>query len=190
MTTTLSLGLQPNIVLSVLNVAYNYSQIVGELSPQAQQLFFGSQILAVNSIAYTIGLGYILLTRWKLFGTLMRLARGQRVDPPPSLELVRRCLRLGLATAVVSAILWAVSGFVFPTWMRFGAGEISAKHYVHFVVSNLLCGLIAATQSYYVVTFLSVRISYPWLLQARPRDARVNCRSWQTSRGSAGSCSH
>ncbi len=171
---TLSIGLLPNIVLCVLNIVYNFNEIVGRLSVQAQQLFFGSQIVAVNSIAYTIGLGYIVSTRWSLFRTLTRLARGQRTEPPP-LELVRRCLRLGAATAAVTAALWTVSGFVFPTWMRFGAGaasQISTGDYVHFIVSNLLCGLIAATQSYYVVTLLSVRICYPWLLQARPTDAR------------------
>lgn len=32
--------------------------------------------------------------------------------------------------------------------------------------------MVAATQSYYVVTFFSVRYCYPWLLQARPLDAR------------------
>src|SRR5262249_25876937 len=34
------------------------------------------------------------------------------------------------------------------------------------------CGLIAATQSYYVVTFVCVRFCYPWLAQARPAEAR------------------
>jgi hypothetical protein len=172
--TTLAVGLLPNIVLSVLNVLYNWSQIVGELGPASQELFFGSQILAVNGIAYTIGLGYIVGTRWRLFGTLMRIVRGEKVEPP-SAEMVRRCLKLGAATAVVSAALWSVSGFVFPTWIRYGAagmGELSAGAYVHFVVSNLLCGLIAATQSYYVVTFLAVRVCYPWLLKAHPADAR------------------
>jgi hypothetical protein len=84
-------------------------------------------------------------------------------------------LRLGATTAVVSAALWTVSGFIFPTWMRYFADDVarlSGGQYVHFVVSNMLCGLIAATQSYYVVTYLSVRLCFPWLLQARPADAR------------------
>ncbi len=171
---TLSIGLLPNIVLCVLNIVYNFNEIVGRLSVQAQQLFFGSQILAVNTIAYSIGLGYIVGTRWKLFRALIRLVRGEKVAPPP-LDLVRRCLRLGAATAAVTVCLWTVSGFVFPTWMRFGTGaasQIGPGDYIHFIVSNLLCGLIAATQSYYVVTLLSVRICYPWLLRARPADAR------------------
>lgn len=174
-TTTLGLGLLPNIVLSVLNIVYNWNQIVGELSPAAQQLFFGSQILAVNSFAFSVGLGYIFATRWKLFRTLGRLVRGEKVEPPPSIQLVRLCLKLGAATAVVSVALWTISGFTFPTWMRFGVdgpSQLSAGQYMHFVISAMLCGLIAATQSYYVITFLSVRICYPWLLKARPADAR------------------
>lgn len=173
--TTVLVGLLPNIILSVFNAGYNWAEIVKQLSPEAQRLFFGTQILAVNSIAYTIGLGYILATRWKLFHVLAALVRGETVTPPPGIDLVRRCLQLGVATAAISTALWFVSGFVFPTWMRFGAGaasQISASHYIHFIVSNMLCGLIAATQSYYVVTFLSVRICYPWLMQARAADAR------------------
>jgi serine/threonine protein kinase len=173
--TTVLIGVLPNVVMSAFNASYNWAEIVKQLSPEAQQLFFGTQILAVNGIAYTIGLGYILKTRSKLFGVLGRLARGESVSPPPDTELVRRCLQLGAATAAISTALWVVSGFVFPSWMRYGAGaasQISAAHYIHFIVSNMLCGLISATQSYYVVTFLSVRICYPWLLQARSADAR------------------
>ncbi len=173
--TTILIGLLPNIILSALNVVYNFSQIVDDLGEQARHIFFGEQIMAVNSIAYTIGLGYIVRTRWQMFRTLQKLARGEQLAEPPSYEVMRRCLRLGAATAGVSAALWTVSGFVFPTWLRFGATEapISAAAYVHFVVSNMLCGLIAATQSYYVVTYLSVRVCFPWLLQARGPDARV-----------------
>jgi eukaryotic-like serine/threonine-protein kinase len=174
-TTTLAVGLLPNIVMSVLNIVYNWSQIVGALSPAAQQLFFGSQILVVNSCAFTLGLGYILVTRWKMFRTLARLAGGKKVELQPSTRLVRQCLTLGATTAVVSVTLWTVSGFIFPTWMRYFAADVAQLtpgQYVHFVVSNMLCGLIAATQSYYVVTYLSVRLCFPWLLQARPADAR------------------
>jgi hypothetical protein len=48
---------------------------------------------------------------------------------------------------------------------------VTFRHYIHFIASNLLCGLIAATQSYFVITFLSVRNDYPWLLRARAADA-------------------
>jgi hypothetical protein len=89
--------------------------------------------------------------------------------------MVSRCLTLGRATAAITAALWATSGFVFPAWIHFGAGvtsQLSSEHFTHFVVSNLLCGLVAATQTYYVVTFFAVRFAYPWLVRARVPDAR------------------
>jgi hypothetical protein len=132
-------------------------------------------LLAINLAGYTLGLGYICTTRGRLFMTLAKLARGQRVTPPVSLDLVRRSLTLGAATAGVTAILWSISGFIFPTWIHYGAGamsRLSGEDYAHFVLANLLCGMIAATQSYFVVTFLSIRNCYPWLMQGRPEDAR------------------
>src|SRR5690606_21833939 len=144
------------------------SQIVDSLGTEAKQLFFGWQVAIVNAIAFSVGLGYIVVTRWQTFRTLSQIAGREPPPGPIPLDVVRRCLRLGAATAGISACLWAISGFVFPTWLRFGAGGeslISAEQYMHFVVSQMLCGLIAATQSYYVVTFLAVRIDYPWLLQ-------------------------
>ncbi len=73
-------------------------------------------------------------------------------------------------------LLWAISGFIFPVWLRFGTSgglsEILPDRFAHFIVSNILCGMIAATQSYYVVTALTVRACYPWLLQWRTADGR------------------
>ena len=173
-TSTIFFGLLPNIVMSVLNVGFNVKEFVGKLSVEDQEIFFGSLIVGVNAIAYTLGLGYVCATRGKVFLILARLAGGQKVEPPPSDKLVRRCLTLGFATAGISAILWAISGFVLPTWMRFApaTSHVSATDYVNFVVSQLLCGMIAATQSYYVVTFFAVHYCVPWLLQARAAEAR------------------
>ena len=173
-TATIAFGLVPNVVLSVLNIVYNWNEILKRLADADKHVFM-LQILVINGVAYTLGLGYVCLTRGKLFFTLARLARGEKVEPPPSGELVTRCLTLGSATAMVTAVLWGTSGFIFPAWLRISAGatsELSIELFRHFVVSNLLCGLISATQSYYVVTFFAVRFCYPWLVRARPSDAR------------------
>ncbi len=167
--TLVSIGLLPNIVLSALNIAYNWQGIVNQLSTEEQRVFFRSQILVVNSVMYLIGLGYVVRTRGRLLQTLARLARARPVEPPSD-DMMRKCLTFGGAVALISVLLWGISGFIFPTWMQYRLGEgnnISVEHFRHFVVSNMLCGVIAATQSYYVVTFLAVRYCYPWLMQAR-----------------------
>ncbi len=171
---TIGFGVAPNVVLSVLNIAYNWNEILNRLGSDDKHVFM-LQIMVINTVAYTLGLGYICVTRGKLFFTLARLAHGEKVDPPPPSDLVARCLTLGSATAMVTAVLWGTSGFIFPAWLRMSAGatsELSIELFRHFVVSNLLCGLISATQSYYVVTFFAVRFCYPWLVRARTPDAR------------------
>jgi serine/threonine protein kinase len=172
---TILFGLLPNAVMCVLNVVYNWTEIIDRLgSPDDERAFF-HLLLGINSIAYALGLGYVFYTRGRLFLTLGRLARGTKVEPPPSADVALSCLTFGAATAMITAVLWTISGFVIPAWIHYGAGSLShlsPEHFRHFVVSGLLCGMIAATQSYYVVTFFSVRFCYPWLLQARGAAAR------------------
>jgi len=166
---TIACGLIPNIICCVLNIVYNWAEIVGRLSIEDQRVFFQFQIIGVNSVAYTVGLGYIVATRGKLFAALGRLARGETVtgDGP---VLVRRLVTFPTAAAAITALLWTISGFVIPVWLHYGAGDaskLSAEHYRHFIVSNLLCGMIAATQTFYVVALFAVRYCYPWLIRGR-----------------------
>jgi hypothetical protein len=172
-TSTILVGLVPNVVMCLLNIAYNWNEIVEHLGPDDRRVF-NFQITIVNAVAYTLGLGYIFYSRGALFQTLSRLARGQKVELAPSDDMVHRLLTFGAVTAGITALLWTVSGFVFPAWIQYGAGpasRLTAEHYKQFIVSNLLCGMIAATQSYYVVTFFSVRYCYSWLLKARHAEA-------------------
>lgn len=169
---TIVAGVFPNVVMSLINIVYNWSEILNRLGPDHQPVF-RMQILVVNSVAYSIGLAYICFTRGKLFITLIRLMRGERLESPLPSELAGRCLTLGLATATITATLWATSGFVIPAWLYFAGGttgQLSSEHFLHFVASNFLCGLISATQSYYLITFIAVRFCYPWLLRNRTPD--------------------
>ena len=171
---TLLLGLVPNLVMGLVVIVYTWIEIVTRLSPEDKSVF-QVQLLAINLTGYVLGLGYICTTRWRVFKKLAKTRAGEPDSSPPSLDLIRRSLTMGAATAGITAALWSVSGFVFPTWIHYGAGamsRLSGEDYAHFVLANLLCGMIAATQSYFVVTFLSVRNCYPWLVQGRTDDAR------------------
>jgi len=144
------------------------------LGEEDRRVFY-QLIAGINSIAYTLGLGYVFITRGPVFRVLMRLARGERIGPPPSDQLVSRALTFGSAIAVITrhamGALWICDPGLDPAggW----AGEQNGgQEYQHFFISNQLCGLIAATQTYYMVTYLTIRYCYPWLLQARPTDAR------------------
>ncbi len=164
-------GLVPNAAMSGLNIAYNWTQIVQKM-PDADRHVFVILLMAVNAIAYAWGTIWALYLSWPVVVAMWEVTgRGRdRWRPPtphwlPSLRA--RTLRLGEYAAWVSAVDWAFSGFVIPTWMRAQVGENTAmvtKDYIHFVISQGLCGLVAATLTFFLVTLAAIRTCYPRLI--------------------------
>ncbi len=162
--TILSMGLAPNILGSLFNIAYNQSEIIDHWHDAKP--VFDSIILAVNGIFFPLGiLVFILIVRTVSRG-LKRVRSG---DPPPPDELAalrRRCLRLGSIGAGVCVACWVVAGVIWPIALRIAAGPAPGgmETYIHFLVGLVICGLIAAAYPYFLVTFLAVRVLYPALL--------------------------
>ena len=50
---TLTLGLLPNVFMCIVNIIYNWIEIVDKLSPQDQRVFY-TQIVGVNVIGYWV----------------------------------------------------------------------------------------------------------------------------------------
>jgi hypothetical protein len=75
-------------------------------------------------------------------------------------------LRLGHITAVICVACWLAAGTVWPTTLRIVAGHApeGLPIYINFVGSFVVCGLIAATYPYFLVTYRVVRVVYPALL--------------------------
>ena len=115
-------GVVPNAVMSGLNIAYNWTEIVRHLAAADQHVFF-FLLTVVNLIAYAWGVTWALYLGWPVVAAMWQVT-GQgrnRWRPPtphwlPSLR--SRALRLGEYAAWVSAVDWAFSGFLFPSWMR------------------------------------------------------------------------
>lgn len=168
-------GLTPNLVMSGLNIAYNWAEIIRHLNAADQRVFI-FLLTVVNGIAYAWGFCWALYLCWPVVVAMWEVTgRGRdRWQPPtprwlPSLRA--RALRLGEYAFWVSAVDWAFSGFVFPTWIQAQAGDSSALKtvdYVHFIVSQTLCGLESATLTFFLVTLVAVRACYPRLIGAAP----------------------
>jgi eukaryotic-like serine/threonine-protein kinase len=173
-TFTILCGLVPNAVMCLLNIVYNSTEIMGTLSPEARRVFVWEMVV-VNSVSYAIGLSAVFYVGRPAFRAISQLAGGRKPEPPPDVKSLRRCLVIGDVAALVAAVLWTVSGPIFPAGIELAVGDTSGltlQHTLHFVVSDALSGLIAATQCFYVMTFLAIRYCYPRLLQALPADAR------------------
>ncbi len=69
---------------------------------------------------------------------------------------------------------WSFAGLTWPITLTVAAGspQQGTEAYVHFLVSLVLCGLIAAAYPYFLITFAAVRVWYPSLLaQSGPVEA-------------------
>ncbi len=168
------IALIPNILASLFNIVYNQTEII-EKWPGAQKIIlhepieqsvFNLIILAVNGVFFPLGLWLVARAVRPVARGLRQIQEGTRPNPDDLACLRLRSLRLGGITAWVSVGCWAVAGAVWPVALRAAAGPPpeGPVAYAHFLMSLVVCGLIAAAYPYFLVTFLAVRVFYPTLL--------------------------
>ncbi len=160
-------GVLPNVVASLLNIPYNYDQIVSRLPQSAQLVFRGPVILWVNAIAYSAGTALMLSLAWPVVRGTARVGRRVELATEELRALRRRALVLGDYMALTTLGLWLISGVALPMGIRLGVREetsLNRADWLHFLTSQALCGLMAATLSFFLIEFLMVRVFYPVLL--------------------------
>jgi hypothetical protein len=162
-------GVIPNAAASVVNIIYNGWQIIGKLESKAHEIF-NTQVLVVNPIAYLTAIIFLLALAMPIVRSVRARALGLSVDPAELQKGRRRALSIGEWVAWVSAFEWTLSGLVFPLWLRWAEVPVKSQHYLHFLISQACCGLIAATLSFFVVSYLATRAFYPALVDAQGRD--------------------
>ncbi|HEV7221494.1 MAG TPA: serine/threonine-protein kinase, partial [Pirellulales bacterium] len=162
-------GVLPNLGASVMNIVYNWFEIIRRIGPDAKAVFF-DQVMIVNPIAYLAAIAVLLGLAAPIFRCVRARCAGIAVPPSDLQRARRRCLSFGDWVAWVSAAEWTISGVVFPVWLHLGDVSIDRGHYLHFLTSQVLCGLIAAGLSFFAVSFLSVRAFYPVLVDPQVHD--------------------
>lgn len=181
-------GLIPNIIYSVLNVLYNFKTIFTALGYSFDQVIGHPVVTTINSLAFGISIAVLLPIVWPVVRAVTRVHRGcpQPIDRDP--RWISRSLILGDLTAGVSGFMWFVTGWAFPIWLTHYAQATQVNMptvFVHFMVTQLLCGLMAISLVFFMVAFLSTRAYYPTLLQvdvadpvAIDRVRRLERRTW------------
>jgi serine/threonine protein kinase len=175
----------PNILNSIPNIYYNFKSIVEGLGGSIRDVFLSNDLALINAIFYTLGLSLGVIWTWPVIRMVARVQQGER---PPADELapVRwRALSLGHYLALLVFAEWIISGFVFPTWLSFNIGSVGLSVFIHFILSQILFGLLSATQGFFGFTFIMVRAIYPALVlpeTSDPTDAvaidRLSRRVW------------
>jgi hypothetical protein len=154
----LTAALIPNLLAAIFNLAYNHAAIVSSLG-NADAVFFRLQAW-INSVVFPLGIAVGVAGVRRQFKPL----RGHALATaePAGGGVLLAGAQLGL----LSLALWLVSGLLYPVFLSWSLAEpLQADVYFHFATSLALCGLLAATYPFLLVTFLCVRWILPDLIR-------------------------
>ena len=171
-------ALLANVPAAAFNTAYNVPEVVPK---NALHTFWRVQG-GINAVAFPVGILVLVLLAGPLRGTLGASNRSTGQDTTAART---RALAMGHIVAVVGIVEWIVAGILYPTLMHLAGEPLQAAHYMHFMASLALCGMIAATYPFFGVAFLSVEAFYPRLLPGEPPGepdsaalVRLSRRTW------------
>jgi serine/threonine protein kinase len=153
-------GIAPNAVAAGLSILYNQSAIIEPTHSQEVAIGFYRLIGLINATFFPLGMIAFAVVAWPVVGGLRRLRRGEELPPADRQRRRLRCLRLGTGLGVICVAAWVVAGALFPLLLRLGPGQ-----FVHFIISQALCGAMAVAYPFFAVNFLAVRYIYPAFLR-------------------------
>ena len=164
-------ALIPNIITAWFNLKYNESRFDNDSELAGLRDQFQTVQMWVNGIAFPFG---IAVGTWAAYRVFRLLRSGA---PGDAQEGTTKLLQFGQVIAILLLTIWTVSGIAFPIAIgEFGGHSIN--FYLHFFLSLALCGIVATTYPYMLVTLLGVRYFIPALVRhgiiAGPRRRDLN----------------
>jgi hypothetical protein len=154
----------PQIAASAVNITYNLSQFVDQLSTPQQELF-NLLILGYNLAVYPVAIALFVLAIRPIARCWRALVEAQRIPEAEVAAARRQALHLPHRTALLTAFGWFPGGILFPWAISAIEGPLKDGVAPHFVVSFFLSGLIALAYSLCGVEYVVLRVLYPgmWL---------------------------
>ena len=154
----------PHAFAGAFNYAFNKATLIDVAESAAIREWFPWVSIAVNGIAFPLGVILGVAYCWRFVQTLLRVRRGERVSADELAWARQRGLSLGQIIAAIGVGEWLIAGMLWPIIMHLLAGDFPASGYFHFFLSLAACGLIAAAFPYLGTMRLAVRVFYPMLL--------------------------
>ncbi|MFC9897928.1 protein kinase [Nocardia sp. NPDC127579] len=153
----------PNALAIWYSYHHNRTLIVAKFDAQAQHRF--DQIaLTTYGLCFLVGFLVTNLLLARLWSTARGLRRGTVYDAPTLARVRADTLRLGTRNVLTCFALWALAGVVVPLSVRLSGNQLGAADYLHFFITQIVCGAIAMAYPYFLVTFYAVRCLYPMFL--------------------------
>lgn len=153
----------PNALAIWYSYHHNRTLIIAELDAPAQHRF---DQIAVTTYALCFLLGFVVTN--VLLAGLWRISRGLRQGKNYDARTLARArsdtLLLGKRNVLTCFALWVIAGVVVPVSVQATGNQLTAEAYVHFFLTQIVCGAIAMAYPYFMVNFYAVRSLYPMFL--------------------------
>jgi hypothetical protein len=154
------LVLLPQMLASGVNITYNLSQIVGELSPPQQQTFHRI-VVGYNLLVYPALIAVLVWVLRRIYQGWQAVCSSGLADETLVDTTRRKALRLPLWVAGLAAMGWFPGGVLFPLIIHSSTEGISYNVASHFVGSFVISGLIGLAYSLCGVQLVVLRVLYP-----------------------------
>jgi serine/threonine protein kinase len=165
--TLVAAGLLPNLLISIMNISYNANGIIQFLTEEARDVFFSKTLAVMNVLLYTPAMVIGVIWCWPLFKAITLMRDQGKPDGKDLQGLRRKSLRCGHIVAGISFGGWLISAFSWPLAIAFvssGPSGLTAWHWSHFFISQILCGLLAAVLVFFTISRTSLHALYPPLI--------------------------
>ena len=138
------------------------------IKPEVQDFFNTVQVRVINGVTFSIAIFLVVRFSWPVLTALRRAARHENVAPDELHRARRRALWIGDYAAWLGMGLWVVTGLTFPTWLHLRFGNIDGAgihEFESFLASQIACGGISSTITFFLINLLMVRVYFPVLLR-------------------------
>lgn len=157
---TIVAPLLPNLVGSIFNIWYNFSNIKPLLT-EAQLTRFINAVSIYNAIIYPVLICCYVYWVMSLKSTQTKLIAGEPVEPEELLRAQRKVINLPWGIATIGCIGWFLCIPVFLIVMYTSHEPLNPHIKIHLPVSFTIAGLIAITQGFFITELCSLRLLYP-----------------------------
>ena len=159
-------ALLPNLLGSVVNIAYNGLNIVPQLQTDQRDAFV-RLVVGYNLLAYPLLIAALV----GVARPVVRQLRKPNDDTAASAR--KQTVALSFWITVIACLGWLPGGLIFPTMLRWTTGSIPPRVFGHFVADFSISGLVAATYSYFAVEAIALRVLYPKFLAGQSHPRRI-----------------
>ena len=162
----------PSTFFSVMNIQFNSKEFIpvpdSPSNTAVYDFFWNREVPVVNLVSFPIAVFLVFYVAWPVLIAVGRAGTDKEAAPGELIRLRRRALWVGDSAAWLGMGLWTISGIAIPLWENLHFGEIPGvgmKQYGNFLASQIACGWISSTLTYFLLTFMFVRAFYPVLIK-------------------------